>query len=679
MKAISGALIAVATAVAAVGVASAQGPAPTAFVVPAARAAGPPDIDGDVEDDEWAGAQVVSNFIQFEPDRGSPSPHRTDALVLYSDTHLYVAFRAWDAEPLTAQLTGRDANLFADDSVIVVLDTLHDRQTGYGFMTNPLGTQTDGRISDDGRASDTTWDADWSSAVQRTSYGWSAEFAIPLKSIQYSSGQGHTWGINVGRSRRRTLELSFWAGPLDDRFRVSQAGQLTGLDLKGPEKRYQVIPFGLTRVERGESAYWQAGLDARFAITPSTAAYATVNPDFATVEADREEINLTRFELQLPEKRQFFLEGQEQFRQRIRTFYSRRIGEIDIGGKVLAKEGPWSTAALSMATPASDTVSSANYSVVRVARDVGLRSQVGVLGANRQRDGLNQGSIGLDTNLFLSQTFNLTSQLVKSYGPFDTGTWAFVVRPSYDSPTGHAHVRFSYLGDRFADHVNAIGFVRDDNRRELDGAIEKTFWVRGDTVEKVQYASNYNIYWSTSGALRSWRIDESAEVELTNRWSTMAGYVEEYIVFEKPFQNRLFGVGGGYNTRQYQSIWFAVQTGRNFDADFTAVFVSAQHKVTEALSLEYSLERLTLDPDPEEESTWIHVIRASQFFTKDLFLRAFYQINSSIDRRNLQAVFVYRYLPPFGTVQLVYQKGTAGFGERSDQGHTLFVKATAVF
>ena len=358
---------------------------------------GPPDIDGEIEDDEWVGAQVAADFIQFEPNRGAPSPNRTEARLLYSDTHLYVAFRVWDDEPLTAQLTSRDANLFEDDSVIVVLDTFRDRQTGYGIMTNPLGTQTDGRISDDGRSSDTAWDADWSSAAMRTPYGWSAEMAIPLKSLQYRSGPNQSWGINFGRSRRRSLELSFWSGPLDARFRVSQAGELARLDVKGPEKRYQVIPFGLSRAELGEAPYWQAGVDARFAITPSTAAYGTVNPDFATVEADREEINLTRFELQLPQKRQFFLEGQEHFRQRIRTFYSRRIGDIDAGGKLLAKEGPWGGAVVSTTTPATDSAAAAAYSVVRVARDVGRRSVVGALAADRTRDGQSQGSVGLDT------------------------------------------------------------------------------------------------------------------------------------------------------------------------------------------------------------------------------------------------------------------------------------------
>jgi hypothetical protein len=122
-----------------------------------------------------------------------------------------------------------------------------------------------------------------------------------------------------------------------------------------------------------------------------------------------------------------------------------------------------------------------------------------------------------------------------------------------------------------------------------------------------------------------------------------------------------------------------LEVGRNFDADFVLWTAAARHKVTSALSAEYSLERLVLDPDPERQGTWIHVLRADQFFTKDLFLRLFFQTNSAIDRKNTQVVFVYRYLPPFGTIQLAYQRGTAAFGQRSTQGDTLFLKATTVF
>lgn len=178
-----------------------------AFEITAVRATKPPVIDGTIDEDEWAGAAMVTSFIQYEPERGEPSDVRTEALVLHDAGRLYVAFRAWDTEPLTAQLTQRDAELLRDDAVAVVIDTTFDRRSGYYFITNALGTQADGRIADDGR-SDSSWDAPWQSAARRTDYGWSAELSIPLSSIRYAAGENRTWGINFGRSRRRTLELS---------------------------------------------------------------------------------------------------------------------------------------------------------------------------------------------------------------------------------------------------------------------------------------------------------------------------------------------------------------------------------------------------------------------------------------------------------------------------------------
>jgi hypothetical protein len=661
-----------ATAVAAV-------PAAQQFELKAVRAAKPPVIDGTVDDEEWREAAVVREFVQFEPRRGESSSVRTEALLLYDAGHLYVAFRAWDPEPLTAQLTQRDADLFSDDSVVVLLDSYGDRQSAYYFQTNVLGTQSDGRIGDDGRSSDGNWDAPWQSAARRTEFGWTAEFAIPLTSIKYASGENRRWGINFGRSRRRTLEFSTWAGPLDSRARVSEAGSLTGLTLAAPARRQQIIPYGLSRAQDGVSPDWQAGVDARYAVTAQTAVYGTVNPDFATIEADQEQVNLTRFEVSLTEKRQFFLEGQELFGQRIRTFYSRRIADIVGGAKLLGKQGPWTMAFLSVESDPIAGAERANYTVGRLQRDVFGRSSVALMTTNRNLIGVNQGSVSADTNLFFTKTFGLTGQVVKSWGLFSQGTEGFYVRPSYDSPTGHVHVRYTHLGERIADNVNPVGQIKDDDRREIDSAVEKTWWIRSGAVEQIGYGSNYNIYWSQKGLLRSWQVDESIEVLFRNRWSTEMQYTEEFKRFEKDFRNRQTGFLVGYNTRQYQSVRVGYEFGRNFDADFQLWTASAKYKITEALSAEYELQRLQLDPDPGDESTWIHVIRANQFFTKDLFLRLFFQTNSAIDRRNVQAVFVWRYRPPFGSVQVAYQRGTAAFGQPSDQGNTLFVKMTTVF
>jgi hypothetical protein len=649
-----------------------------------------PTVDGIITDGEWAAAAVATNFIQYEPNRGQPSVVKTRALIGYDSLHLYVAFELWDAEPPAAQLTRRDADLQNDDAVVVLLDSHNDRQSAYYFMTNLLGTQTDGRVVNDGRTVDKTWDAPWSSAASRTEHGWSVELSIPFTSIKFDAGEDRTWGINFGRSLRRTLEMSFWAGPLEHPFRVSQGGQLAGLNVPPPLKRYQIIVYGLSKVHQdtvtgpttGDLRYTMtpnAGGDLRYAITPEMSAYATINPDFATIEADQERVNLTRFELSLPEKRPFFLESAEYFRQRIRTFYSRRIPDIYGGGQVQGQAGPWTIAALATVAKGFQETPAATFGVGRLQRSVLGSSNVALQFANRNVRGSNRGSLGMDATLFFTRTLGMTAQAVKSWGDHTAGTWGYFIRPSFDSPTSHFHVRYTHLGENFREHVNAVGFVRDDDRRELDAALSHTFWLRSRSFERLSYRSNYNIYWSQTGLLRSWQIDQSLDLELTNRLNTNVAFAEEFKRFESDFQNRRLRIQVGYNTREFQSVRVAYQFGKNFGSDFWLLSAGAGYKITEQLSLEYDLERLVIEPDPDDASTWIHVVRANQFFTPDLYLRLFFQTNSAIDRNNIQAVFVYRYRPPFGTIQLAFQRGTAQFGERSVQGNTLFLKMTAVF
>ena len=185
------------------------------FVLDARRAVVAPEIDGEIESGEWQAASRGEDFIQFEPNRGDPAELQTVVFVLYDDEHLYVAFEAHDPESLMAQMTRRDAELWLDDSVQIYIDTFHDGRSGYFFMTNVLGTQLDGRLADDGNSNDQTWDAAWRSETERTDYGYSVEVSIPLNALQYRAGENTTWGINFARSRRRSLERSYWSGPVD--------------------------------------------------------------------------------------------------------------------------------------------------------------------------------------------------------------------------------------------------------------------------------------------------------------------------------------------------------------------------------------------------------------------------------------------------------------------------------
>jgi len=643
----------------------------------------PVRIDGLLNEKVWEKAPEVGDFIQFEPQRGQPATVKTTVKILYDENFIYFGFLCYDPQPekIAARMTKRDADLKSDDSVYVLIDTFHDRRSCYYFMTNLLGTQSDGRITENGRIKDSTWDGIWKSAGQKADFGWSVEVALNLSSLKYEPGKDKTWGLSLGRSVPRVLEVSFWTGPIESPNKVSQYGVLKGLDLRKSEKKTQIIPHIISRLEEGEKSELEGGLDARYAFSQAVSGNLTINPDFATVEADQEQINLTRFELRLPEKRNFFLEGSEIYSQRIRLFYSRRISDIYGGVKIYGKSGGYEFSGLSAQIKKDEFLGeeSANFTVFRLKKDVMKSSTIGFLAANKLVGGKNFGTAGIDTSLYFTDTFKFTGQFALSYGDHNKDNIAFFLRPSHDSATFHIHIRYTHLGKKFGDNANEVGFIRDDNRHELDSAIHKIFWLKKWGLDRIKYDSNYNIYWGLDGTLRSWKVDEELTFDLQNKFSAEVEHHQEYKLYETEFRNHQTELTLGYNTREWQSASISYSFGQNFDLDFRLVEGNLNYKITQDFSLQYSLTRLMFDPDPENETTWIHVIRATNYFTKDLFIKVFFQTNSAIDKKNIQVLFVYRFQPPFGLIQLAYQKGTARFGEKGTQGHTLFLKIAYMF
>ncbi len=655
------------------------------FVISAVKTETPPTIDGIVNSNEWKNAAAATDFIQFVPNKGKPASYVTVVKMLYDDDYLYFGFICEDPEPKKIQLgTGRRDGLSSTtgtDSVTVELDTFNDDRSSYYFRTNPLGVQHDGRIADNGRVSDTDWDAIWKSAGAWTQNGWSAEVAIPFRSIRFRPGTNQTWGIQFSRYLPRNFEKSFWTGPLVDYNLVSENGSLNGLDLRKAGSRPTFIPHVISRTQEKKGTDVQAGLDVRHALTQAVSGYLTLNPDFSTVEADQEIVNLTRFELNLPEKRNFFIEGNDAFMQDIRLFYSRRISDIYGGIKVHGSTATGEISVLTTQTKPDDETGapSGNISALRLKHNIMGSSNVGFVAANSLQNGRNTGSFGMDTNMFLTKTFRLSAQAAMSYGDRGKTDVAFFVRPSYDSTTFHAHLRYEHLGEHFGDNANAVGFIPDDNRRELDSAINKTFWMKKWNLDRIEYKSGYNIYWGMDNTLRSWDVTQSIRGDLRNKFSLELRHDQGLKVFEDRFRNYSSTAELGYNTREWRSFALAYQIGRNFGSDFTLVTAQARQNVTRTLSLQYNLSKLSYTPDPKNQSTWIHVVMADQYFTKDLFLKCFYQVNSAIDKKNAQVVFVYRFQPPFGLMQVAYQFGSTHFGETGSEGHTVFLKLAYVF
>jgi hypothetical protein len=644
-----------------------------------------PVIDGVVDEAVWTEAAVVEGLIQIRPDFGDPSPFPTTVKVGATERALFVAFILTDPESrrIAAAVTTRDGDLDDDDSVGVLLDTFDDDRTGYFFRTNLLGTQQDGRIADNGRTVDTRWDAAWRCAASRTPEGWTAEIEIPFEVLRYRAGRDRAWGINVIRTVPRRLENSVWAGPGETEWRVAQFGTLVGLALPLREtKRLEVIPYGLVTLQENEDPDYQVGGDLRYRVTGTLGMDLTVNPDFAIIEADIEEINLTRFELFVPEKRPFFLEGGEMFSQRIRQFYSRRIGEIDWGAKLTGKVGATDLNVLhtdgDYGDPDAGENTRAMYTVARFQRGFGA-SNIGFLAANRRLEGEDAGSVGFDTTLFFTETLGMTAQLLRVHGPERDGGLAWFVRPAWDTSTSHFHVRYTNLDTGILDDFNSVGFLKDDDRREFDTALAHTFWLDSGALDKIAIDTNYNRFWSQEGVLRSWELEGEISFLWRSGWWFEIDYLDEFKLFEKEFRNHHTNLELGWDSREGRSIAVFAGTGVNYDSDLLLYGLEIEWKLSDRWNLSYSLTRLELDPDPELETTVIHVFNSDYYFNPNLLIRFFYQSNSAIDKDNVQTLLVWRFLPPFGSLQVAYQRGTSEFGTASEQGDTLFTKLQWVF
>jgi hypothetical protein len=402
-----------------------------------------PTIDGDVGDAEWTGSNVADqNFVQIEPAYGEPSPFRTVVRVGQTATALYVAFEAYDPEidQLSAAITQRDAittreanslGTVQDDTVAVLLDPFGDGRTAYIFRTNGLSTLEDGRVVDNGRALDLQWDGAWRSAAVRREDRWTVEFEIPFSTLIYAAGMDRTWKANFMRTLPRRLETSVWSGPAESVFRVSGFGDLTGIDTPGQSADvWQLIPYGIATFEEAKGARFEFGGDVRWRPSSNLGADFTYNPDFALVDADVEDINLTRFEVQVPEKRPFFLEGTEMYNQRYRQFHSRRMGDINWGvksnGRIAGADFSLITATEDVPLPDSPGKKTAYYGILRVQQSFGTRgSNIGLLAANRNLGSDNAGSLGLDTTTY----FHRDAQLHRSdlRGARPDGRWRVCV------------------------------------------------------------------------------------------------------------------------------------------------------------------------------------------------------------------------------------------------------------
>jgi hypothetical protein len=638
------------------------------------------EVDGSLDEPAWKKAVEEKELIQ--------SPLNTSVRILYDDHFIYFGFQCDDPQPenIEARINNRDEDLREDDSVYILIDTLQDRENFYYFATNPSGAQADGRFIISEEDIDFTWDGTWISAAQKTDFGWSAEIAIDLASLNYKPGTERAFGISLARIVPRMLERSFWTGPLDPAFNISQLGRLPRVSLFKTEKKTSIIPRLISISETGNPSRLRVGLDLRSNFSRRASGYLTLNPDFAFVEPDEEQINLTRFELYLPEKRSYFLEGSQAYDQKIRLFYSKRIPDIYGGVKFEGKSERFEFSGMSsLWETETDTGQGLdNVSVLRFRQNYIKSSFIGILVANRLFDGKNIGAAGIDTSFRLTRAVEIAGQLATSYGNYNRDNTAFFICPSFNSETSHFHLAYVHLGKNFADNVNQVGFIPDDNRRELDCALENAFAVKNGSLDQIRYDSRYNVYWGMDRNLRSWQVEQGLTFDLKNKFSLSAHHVQEFkaqdnVLFEEDFRNHQTKLGIGFNTKEWEYAVFSFSFGRNFGESFTMVEIGKNLNVTPDLTVEFHLARIYFGYGRNKRNDYLHVIRATYQFTPKLSLKIFNQTHSHIRKTNTEFLFIYQFLPPSGFVQLACQMGRGPFGEKATEGNTLLLSANYMF
>jgi hypothetical protein len=358
-------------------------------------------IDGRLDEDEWRRAAVATGFIQSEPRQGERAALDTEVRVLFDENSLYLAFVCHDPgirTSLRVRDLRRDFDTTTDDVAGVSFDPFHDRQNAMTFLTNPAGAQRDQLVRDNGSA-DLQWDGVWSVRTTVSDTGWIAEMAIPWSTLRYPSGQD-TWGVNFLRITHRLQETSGWS-PWPRQyspFRMMYAGVMTGVDAPPPSANVRIVPYSTvtgtsTRLDESTSRDGRArfGGDVKWAVTPTTVLDATVNTDFAQADVDRQVVNLTRFSVLFPERRQFFLENAGLFTagisQHFWPFFTRRIGldddgvpiRMDGGARLTTRSQSQSAGLLFVRQGESSATDHSAFGVARYIKNLPRQSRVGAI------------------------------------------------------------------------------------------------------------------------------------------------------------------------------------------------------------------------------------------------------------------------------------------------------------
>ena len=623
-----------------------------------------PAIDGRYDDID--SILIGYNFIQLEPQNGDTSLSKTKIIVMQNETAMYFGIACFQEVPVTAKIQVRDKFAQSDDGISVILGTFNDNRNAFCFALNPLGTQTDSRIMDDGRTIDYNWDTQWNSSAQIYDWGWFVEMVIPFNSIKFKKNKTN-WQINFRRMVREQSEISYWAKNVTEEYKISASGQLLKVNPKATENTILLIPYGMGKVITS-NANWdnyifenQFGGDILWQISSNLTSNITVNPDFATVEADEDVIDLTKYEIQYPEKRVFFQEGNEMYQTRLETFYSRRVGDIAGAIKLTGKAGKTNINFIN-AFDKNSVDSSGHkpmYTAFRMKRDILKSSSLGFTATNKLIGNRMISTFSPDYVLNLGSLWKLTGQYVAAIDNWNVLRNTGYVRFAAENNFFHWHIRYSYFdGEGLKDILNEIGYLKDDNRNEFDSDVSYKWWIKKPVFKYIKFSTANRIYWNDDfSKFMSWNINESVRFFFTNKLNLDLKYNNEYryITSENTdYYNFYYSATLGYNTEAYNHAQLMLRKGRSFGSDYFSIETGLQLKVLDKIAIEVKPQYIQFSPETIDfKTSFISSLSTTYNFTNNLWIKVICQNNTSIDKIYVYGLFGWRFKPPFGYLYFI--------------------------
>ena len=547
----------------------------------AVRAVEPLAIDGTLDESVYRDTQPLSDFVQTLPDEGAPASERTEMWVLFDDDAFYLAGRCWDSAPesewVVTEMRRDSFNVLQNERIGFMIDSFYDRRSGMIFNLNAIGGRMDGQITDE-RDYNGDWNPVWQAETGRFDGGWTFEVAIPFKSLRYRPGREQVWGLNLSRRVFWKNELVYVVPMPVSRepgaiFLSSLAATLVGLEVPDGGNTLELKPYAIADLTSDRTTTplisnqlgGEAGLDVKYGVTQNLVADLTLNTDFAQVEADEQQVNLTRFSLFFPEKREFFLENQGLFafggggtgpfgggNDTPVLFYSRRIGyarrpgssegrevPMEAGGRLTGRVGDFSVGVMNIQTGAElfTETASTNFSIVRVKRDLLRKSNVGAIFTRRSVSRFGPGSAatyGVDGAFAFRDTVNINTY------------WARTDNPHTGDDDASYRGRVDYRGDRYGFELEHLavgqdfnpetGFLRREDFERSFGSFR--FSPRPHSIAAIRrFLSEvrFDYYESRAGVVETRLAQGMFGIELENSDEFSAEYTRSYEFLDKPF------------------------------------------------------------------------------------------------------------------------------------------------